>query len=58
MKRPRTETSSTTNDEGMKVDKDMWDLGHHWWEATRVRNLRFIELGSVVNDFVYFILVS
>ena len=23
--------------EGMTVDVDMWDLGHHQWEATRVR---------------------
>jgi len=47
MKRPRTEASSTNNAEGMKVDEDMWDLGLHQWEATRVRNLRNIELGSV-----------
>jgi len=58
MKRPRTGASSTKNAEGMKVDEDMWDLGHHRWEATRVRNLRTIELGSVVRDFVYFSLVS
>jgi len=44
--RPRTEASSAKNAEGMKVDKDMWDLGHHQWEATRVWNLRNIELGS------------
>jgi len=49
MKRPRTEASSTQNAEGMKVDEDMWDLGHHRWEATRVRNLRTIELGFVVS---------
>ena len=42
----------------MKADEDMWDLGHHRWEAKRVRNLRTIELGSVVRDFVYFSLVS
>jgi len=36
MKRPQTEASSTKNAEGMRVDKDMWDLGHHRWEATRV----------------------
>jgi len=53
MKRPRTEASSTKNAEGMKVDKDMWDLGHHWWEATRVWNLRNIELGSVVSECVF-----
>jgi len=47
MKRPRTEASSTKNAEGMKVDEDMWDLGHHRWEATHVRNLLNIELGSV-----------
>jgi len=47
MKRPRTEASSTKNAEGMKVDEDMWDLGHHWWEAMRVQNLCIIELGSV-----------
>ena len=60
MKRPRTEASSTKNAEGMKVDKDMWDLGHHRWEATRVWNLPHIELGSVVSGcvFVYFGLVS
>jgi len=56
MKRPRTEASSTKNAEGMKVDKNMWDLGHHLWEATCVWNLRNIELGSVVSEcvFVYF----
>jgi len=58
MKRPRTEASSTKNAEGMKVDEDMWDLGHHRWEATRVRKIRTIELGSVVSDFVHFSLVS
>jgi len=60
MKRPRTEASSTKNAEDMKVDEDMWDLGHHRWEATRVWNLRNIELGSVVREcvFVYFGLVS
>jgi len=42
----------------MKVDEDMWDLGHHRWEATRVRKIRTIELGSVVSDFVHFSLVS
>jgi len=31
----------------MKVDEDMWDLGHHRREATRVQNLRNIEIGSV-----------
>jgi len=31
----------------MKVDEDMWDLGHHRWEATRMQNLHNIELGSV-----------
>ena len=60
--RPRTEASSTKNAEGMKVDEDMWDLDHHRWEATRVRNLRNIELGSgsVVSQCVcvYFSLVS
>ena len=56
MKRPLTEAFSTKNAEGMKVDKDMWDLGHHRWEATRVWNLHNIELGSVVSEcaFVYF----
>jgi len=60
MKRPRTEASSTKNAEGMKVDKDTWDLGHHWWEATRVWTLRNIELGSAVSKcvFVCFGLVS
>jgi len=60
LKRPHTEASSTKNAEGMKVDEDMWDLGHHRWEATRVWNLRNIELGSVVSKyvFVYFGLVS
>jgi len=60
MKRPRTLVSSTKNAEGMKVDKNMWDLGHHRWEAMHVRNLRNIELGSVVSKciFVYFGLVS
>jgi len=47
MKRPRTEASSTTNAEGMKVDEDMWDLIYHQWEATHVQNLGNIELGSV-----------
>ena len=47
MKRPRTEASSTQNAEGMQVDDDMWDLGHHRSEATRVQNLRNIEIGSV-----------
>jgi len=37
MKRPRTEASSTKNAEGMKVDEDMWDLGHHQWAETRIR---------------------
>ena len=45
MKRSRTEASSTQNAEGMKVDEDMWDLGHHRREATRVRNLCNIEIG-------------
>ena len=45
MKRPRTEASSTQNTEGMKVDEDMWDLGHHRREATRLQNLRNIEIG-------------
>jgi len=59
MKRPRTEASWTKNAEGMKVDEDMWDLGHHRWEATHVRNLRNIKLVSVVSEcvFVYFSLV-
>jgi len=47
MKRPRTEASSTQNTEGMKVDEDMWDLGHHRREATRLQNLRNIGIGSV-----------
>ena len=58
MKTPQTEDSSTKNAEGMKVDENMWDLGHHRWEAMLLRNLRTIELGSVVSDFVYFCLVS
>jgi len=60
MKRPQTEASSTKNAEGMEVDEDMWDLGHHQWEATRVRNLHNIEFGSVVSEcvFVYIGLVS
>jgi hypothetical protein len=57
MKRPRIEASSTKNAEGIKVDEDMWDLGHHWWETTRLRNLHTIELSSVVGNFVYFSLV-
>jgi len=47
MKRPQTEASSTQNAEGMQVDDYMWDLGHHRWEATRVQNLRNIEICSV-----------
>jgi len=53
MKRPQTEVSSTKNAEGMKVDEDMWDLGHNWWEATRVRNVGNIELSSVVSECVF-----
>ena len=45
MKRPRTEASSTQNAEGMNVDEDMWDLGRHRREATRVRTLRNIKIG-------------
>jgi len=47
MKRPQTEAYSTQNAEGMKVDEDVWDLDHHKWEATHVRNPRNIEIGSV-----------
>ena len=53
MKRPQTEVSSTKNAEGMKVDEDMWDLVHHRWEATRVRNVGNIELSSVVSECVF-----
>ena len=53
MKRPQTEVSSTKNAEGMKVDEDMWDLGHNRWEATRVRNVGNIELSSVVSECVF-----
>jgi len=48
MKRPWTEASSTKNAEGMKVEEDMWDLGHHWWEATRVRNQNSALVTSLV----------